>query len=184
MILANTATRGDPGGKGDKGDRGDVGPVAEPAPLWVPGVYRAGTRRSHAMGRVYEAATDTAAEPGESADWRRLGSTGFAVIGGREPTEPGDFHLRDGATFLFDGAKSWLVFPTPFTRSDCEALLKPTRSSVRDLTSSAHAQAQRIDGVADVARGADARSHEVAAWVNEYGPALVRLLLANRPKAA
>ena len=150
---------GDRGERGDKGERGEEGaaPSAEDVaaalrelpefvaaatpdvlhpPPWQPGIHRKGAVVGAFMGRLYCAEKDTAAEPGESADWCRVGTQGMRHIGGLgEATllEPGDIYTKNASTFVFDGARSWLLAPRPYTAADAEKDAKETAKAIAGL---------------------------------------------------
>jgi hypothetical protein len=139
-------------------------------------VYRVGVRRSHFAGRVYEAVVDTVAEPGDSPDWRRLDSTGWRNIGGAEPREPGDLHAKEGATFLFDGTRSQLVFGKAFGAGDAEKLFRPLQKRGQDLTAHvARIESQRQADTEAIAK-ANAGIAELARWIAAHAEALDRLI--------
>jgi hypothetical protein len=121
-------------GEGLKGDRGDdadpaacaamlkadpeflqaVQPEGQRAEKWVASIYRAGSEVSHYMGRIYVALKDTTDEPGDSDAWERIGSGGWRHCGGYKNArsyEPGDLYVKDGATWIFDGERAWLMAP-------------------------------------------------------------------------
>jgi hypothetical protein len=152
---------GDPGqpGEGIKGDRGDDGqapsaddvaavlraspdfieaatPQQMQAEAWQPGIYRKGVAVSHYIGRVYCAEKDTTTEPGDSPDWRRLGTQGLRHVGGFADArvyEPGDMYAKSGSTFLFDGAKHRLLFQRPYTQADAEKSISALRAELLEL---------------------------------------------------
>ena len=83
------------------------------APAWAVGVYRQGAIVQHFHGQYFEAAADTAAEPGDGVAWRRLGLHGFRYRGlyidGAE-YETGDLVARDGSMLLQTaGQLTWLA---------------------------------------------------------------------------
>jgi hypothetical protein len=83
------------------------------APAWAPGVYRQGAIVQHFLGQYFEAAADTAAEPGDGVSWRRLGLHGFRYRGlyieGAD-YEAGDLVARDGGMLVQTGATlTWLA---------------------------------------------------------------------------
>jgi len=145
--------KGDPGPAGDKGEPGDasdpvlvatllkadpdfleqVQPEGQRAEKWVPSIYRAGSEVSHYMGRIYVALKDTTDEPGDSEAWERIGSGGWRHCGGYKNArsyEPGDLYVKDGATWIFDGERPWLMAPRPYTAADAE---KDARKAADDL---------------------------------------------------
>jgi hypothetical protein len=155
--------------KGDKGDTGQAPSVGEiaavllaspdfiaaatPAPLlappWQAGIHRAGTVVGHYIGRLYCAEKDTTAEPGESADWRRLGTAGMRHVGGvRDDSvlEPGDIYTKSASTFLFDGATHRLMAPRPFTAADAEKSDKARAKEVADLRAEVAQLRRQIGG--------------------------------------
>lgn len=133
-------TKGDPGERGQDGIAPSAAEVAEllrasvdfiqattpdtqQAEPWKPGIYRSGTLVAHYIGRLYCAAKDTTDEPGDSPDWRRIGTGGERHTGGYSDTrlyEPGDYYAKDKSTFLFDGANHRLVFAKPYTAAEAE----------------------------------------------------------------
>ena len=87
------------------------------APAWAPGVYRAGAVVQHFLGQYFEAAADTALEPGDGIAWRRLGFNGFRYRGlyldGAEYAA-GDLVGRDGGMLLHTGeGTAWLALRGP-----------------------------------------------------------------------
>lgn len=83
------------------------------APAWAPGVHRKGAIVQHFHGQYFEAAADTAAEPGDGVAWRRLGLHGFRYRGlyidGAE-YETGDLVARDGGMLLqTESTLTWLA---------------------------------------------------------------------------
>jgi hypothetical protein len=159
-----------------RGERGEQGLPGAPAAPWVAGVHRQGVRCSHYLGRVYEASVDTNDEPGDSAQWRRLDTTGMRHIGPREPAEAGDLHTKEGATFLFDGAQSWMLSAKAFTTSDGERLINPLSSQVKGLRDRIAATEQRAYGLAESARAANANAGEALRWITERAEAIDSLL--------
>jgi hypothetical protein len=168
--------KGERGPRGERGERGEPGAPGAPCDPWLAGVYRAGVRVSHFMGRTYEAVADTADEPGDSPHWKRIGTAGLRNIGGRDPAEPGDLHMREGGTFMFDGARSWLVAARGYTAGDAARELKPIRSGLRELAANATDAAQHVSTVAELARTADAHAREAVEWINEHAPGLLALV--------
>jgi hypothetical protein len=145
--------KGEPGGPGEKGDPGfaaepdavaallksdaeflqAVQPQGQRAEKWVPSIYRKGCEVLHYMGRVYVALKDTTDEPGDSLDWERIGSGGWRHTGGYKNArsyEAGDLYVKDGATWIFDGERGWLMAPRPYTAADQE---KADRKHADDL---------------------------------------------------
>jgi hypothetical protein len=178
-----TALRTDPefvaaarGDKGDQGDRGDPGPPGAPCEPWVAGVCRQGVRRSHFLGRVYEAAADTSDEPGDSPQWRRIDTTGLRHIGPREPAERGDIYTKEGATFLYDGARSWLLSAKAFSTSDGERLINPLKQAVHACGDRITAADTRAATIADIARAANANATEALRWITARAEAIDQLL--------
>lgn len=76
------------------------------APVWAPGVYRQGAYVQHFMGQIFEAAADTALEPGDGVAWIRRGVGGFRYRGlhvdGAEYTT-GDLVTKDGSIMVETG---------------------------------------------------------------------------------
>jgi len=171
-----TGPKGEKGDKGDKGERGDPGPVGAPCEPWTPGVYRVGVRRSHFIGRVYEAVADTSDEPGTSAQWKRIDTAGMRHIGTNEPSEPGDIHVKERATFLYDGARNWLLCAKAFSDSDGERLFNPLVSQLKGLRDRMNSNDERAGVTADLARAANANATEALRWISERAAAIDQLL--------
>jgi len=168
--------KGDKGDAGERGERGEAGPPGAPCEPWQPGVHRAGARRSHFIGRAYEALQDTADEPGASAHWRRLDTSGLRVIGTAQPAEPGDVHTVDGALMLFDGRQSWLMCARSFTEADAGALFDPLRRAVKTCNQRVSSVEAKATAVAEVANLAHADAHAARAWISAHGAAIVALI--------
>lgn len=83
------------------------------APAWAAGVYRQGAIVQHFHGQVFEAAADTALEPGDGVAWRRIGSAGFRFRGLKVDGmayEHGDLVQEAGGTLLQAGDRlTWLA---------------------------------------------------------------------------
>jgi hypothetical protein len=139
----DAGVKGDPGTPGAAGQDGKAPSADEVAALlraspefvqaatpetlqaapWKPGIHRSGTLVAHYIGRLYCAAKDTTDEPGDSPDWRRIGTGGSRHVGGYDDTrlyEPGDYYAKSGSMFLFDGANHRLIHHKPFTEADAE----------------------------------------------------------------
>lgn len=102
---------------------------------WVPGIYREGKCVSAYNGRLYQAACDTTDEPGDSPQWKRLGTGGWRDVGGYDEKrvyEAGDVYHKDGATFYFDGKNHRLWLARPFTERDYEKHVKGERAASRE----------------------------------------------------
>lgn len=70
---------------------------------YAPGVYREGTFCTANFGQYFKAVRDTAAAPGESDDWERIGSAGFRFTGAFDEGKQyasGDLFVRDFGCFL------------------------------------------------------------------------------------
>jgi hypothetical protein len=156
--------------------RGEPGPPGAPCERWTPGVYRAGMRCSHFIGRVYEATCDTAAEPGDSPDWRRIGTDGLRPIGGADPREPGDLHAKEGAIFLFDGARNWLLFGKAFSAGDAEKLFRPLQKRGQELTAHVARIDSQAQAAAELAGKANANVAELARWIAAHAEAIDRMI--------
>jgi hypothetical protein len=83
------------------------------APAWSPGVYRAGAVVQHFMGQTFEAAADTALEPGDGVAWKRLGLHGFRfrglLIDGAE-YDVGDLVASKGSMMVQTGERlEWMA---------------------------------------------------------------------------
>jgi hypothetical protein len=159
-----------------RGDPGPPGPPGQPASPWSAGVYRSGVRCSHFIGRVYEATADTTDEPGDSPAWRRIDSTGMRHVGPAEPREPGDLHTKDRATYLFDGAKSWLLCAKAFTDADAEHLFNPLRQDVKTIMQRTRVVDSRSAASADLASVANATATRAMRWIEQRAEALDALL--------
>lgn len=101
------AARGAPGDRGEPGKAGADGRdgLGLDAPAWEPRVYREGSVVTHNLGQVFRALVDTVGEPGESADWKRLGLGGLRWRGAvpeGSTYEPGDLVTLDGSFFWTD----------------------------------------------------------------------------------
>jgi hypothetical protein len=83
------------------------------APTFEAGaVYREQAIVTHHLGRYYRALRDTVAEPGDSEDWERVGTSGLRVRGGFDAEADyvaGDLFVKDYGLFLHDGNKATLV---------------------------------------------------------------------------
>jgi len=83
------------------------------APQWAPGIFREGALVQAYVGQYYRALRDTSAEPYGSADWARVGSSGFHVAPawaeGRT-YRSGDLVSRDYSTFLVNDAGELVLF--------------------------------------------------------------------------
>jgi len=97
---------GKDGAKGEKGQDGLHGAGLE-AKSWESGVYREGSMVQHHIGQFFKALKDTADEPGESADWERIGNAGFrfAKTFDKEAAyQNGDLYIKDYGLFgVFNG---------------------------------------------------------------------------------
>jgi len=74
-------------------------------PAWESRIYRQGEIVSHYLGQYFRALQDTAHEPGDSDQWKRIGFAGFRWRGVRVegmPLHPGDQFLEEAACFLVD----------------------------------------------------------------------------------
>lgn len=115
---------------------------------WQPGIYREGKCVSHFTGRSYQAVRDTVEEPGDSEDWKRLGTHGLRDTGGFSETrqyEPGDFYHKDGATFFFDGVSHRLFAAKSVTPNELEKAVKPIRASVLEASEKAMEREAALD---------------------------------------
>jgi hypothetical protein len=94
------ALRGFPGKDGQDG-------VGICAPIHEKGaIYRADSLVVAHIGRYYVALKDTCAEPGDSADWQRVGTAGLRHRGAFDKDasyEVGDMYAKDFGTFLVNG---------------------------------------------------------------------------------
>jgi len=147
--------KGDPGPVGEPGAPGFADPVAvadilqerpaflkavqpegQRAEKWVASIYRAGSEVTHYMGRVYVALKDTTEEPGDSDAWERIGSGGWRHTGGYKNArayEAGDLYVKDGATWIFDGERPWLMAPKPYTDNDADKAARKAQDQVEML---------------------------------------------------
>lgn len=151
--------KGDRGEPGPQGEPGRDGSDADPALVakslcsdgdfvkmvtrtfelepWRPGIYREGKCVSHFTGRAYQAARDTTDEPGDSEDWKRLGTQGLRDTGGFSETrqyEPGDFYHKDGSTFFYDGVSHRLFAAKAVTPNELDKAIKPIRASLAEAS--------------------------------------------------
>jgi hypothetical protein len=172
--------KGDPGDKGVPGDPGAAADAAQVAAVlkaspdfleavlpagprattWRAGIYRQGAEVLHHMGRNYAAIRDTTDEPGDSADWLRIGTGGMRHTGGYKDTrsyEPGDLYTKDGSTFVYDGARHWLMAPRPYTAADAEKASKATTAELREIHRELAALSRAIDDTRVVAQTAAER---------------------------
>lgn len=98
--------------KGEKGDTGGTG-LGMDAEAWEPGgIYVPNEIVQHHFGRMYRAVSRTTGEPGESADWVRIGQCGIRNTGGFKKDheyEIGDIYVKDFSTYLWDGKKANLI---------------------------------------------------------------------------
>lgn len=83
------------------------------APAWSPGVHRKGTVVQHFMGQTFEAAADTALEPGDGVAWKRLGLHGFRyrglLVDGAE-YDVGDLVASKGSMMVQTGERlEWMA---------------------------------------------------------------------------
>lgn len=110
--------KGDPGEtiKGDPGRDGLDG-VGLLAPTHeVNKVYREGSLVTAFIGQFFRAKVDTAAAPGDSDDWERVGTAGFRWRG-LKPDEKslklGDIFVDNGSLFGFLGTKASMMVQRP-----------------------------------------------------------------------
>jgi hypothetical protein len=155
-----------------RGPRGEQGLPGQPCAAWKAGVYRANTRCSHFIGRVYEAVADTSDEPGDSAQWRRIDTVGMRHVGPRDPAEAGDIHTRDDATFLFDGARSWLLCAKAFTAADGERIVNPLADAVKGFRTRLGNVDARAQAAAELAGVAHADAARAWAWITQRTAAI------------
>lgn len=95
------ALRGEDGQDGKDGEKGADGLGAE-VPQWEPGIYREGATVQAHLGQFYRAEVDTVAIPGESRDWRRLGTCGLRWRGLKPEADSlalGDLYIDGGSLF-------------------------------------------------------------------------------------
>jgi hypothetical protein len=80
---------------------------------WTPGVYRDGAVVQHHIGQYFKALKDTAEEPGDSADWERVGNAGFRFAKAFSPEivyKDGDLFIKDYGLFgVFNGESRLLA---------------------------------------------------------------------------
>lgn len=97
--------RGERGAPGEAGKDGAPGAAGHDgagldAPTYKAGsVYREGSIVTHYMGQYFKALRDTAAEPGESPDWERRGTSGMRWRGLKPEADTirvGDFWIDGG----------------------------------------------------------------------------------------
>lgn len=89
------------GAHGDDGDNGLDGAGID-APRWAPGVYRQGVIVTAHIGQHFVAVKDTASAPGDTPDWRRIGTGGFRHRGTFDKDATyvdGDLYFKDFGTF-------------------------------------------------------------------------------------
>ena len=131
------ALRGAPGEKGDRGPMADVPSAQAIAKVLVDehkqdlrgetgasglgletkayvegSVHREGVFVTAHLGQNFKALRDTAAVPGESDDWERVGSAGFRLTGPYDADknyQDGDLYIKDFGCFLHAGGKSTLL---------------------------------------------------------------------------
>jgi hypothetical protein len=124
------------------------------ADQWVQRIYRKGEVVKHFVGRSYIAQVDTADEPGDSADWKRLGTDGLRDVGGHDEArqyEPGDIYHKDGSTFFYDGANHRLLAAKPLTKAELDKAVKAVERTV----------AAQVQALAQKAQGHDTALHDV-----------------------
>lgn len=109
-VTPPAATPGEPGEPGQDGAGID-------APAHVAGkVYREGVTVTAHLGQFYRAKTDTAAMPGDSEDWQRLGTGGFRWCGLKPASlNDGDVYIDGGSLFCTVKGKGvmWVQRPKP-----------------------------------------------------------------------
>lgn len=116
----DTGDKGDPGEPGAPGDKGDTGERGEKGadglgldtPVWQAGIHREGALVQHHVGQHYVAVKDTAAEPGESTDWQRVGTAGFRFAKAYSPDreyQDGDIYAKDFSTYVHTGGRAVLL---------------------------------------------------------------------------
>ena len=79
---------------------------------WNPGIYREGTTVQHNIGQAYKALADTNDEPGTTASWERVGSSGFRWTGVKSVDNNymnGDLYIDGGTTFLWNEGKGYML---------------------------------------------------------------------------
>ena len=82
------------------------------APVWKAGIHREGALVQAHIGQFYRARADTAAEPGDSGDWERIGTAGFRLAppwGEGRSYRPGDLFVRDFGLFTWTEAGAQLL---------------------------------------------------------------------------
>ena len=163
-----------------KGDAGAGRPRrARPAgPLRA--VDRAFTARACAARTSSGASTERCAIRQRSPATRRIGGAstrqGCGTSGRNEPIERGDIHIKDRATYLYDGARSWLLSAKAFEQSDGEKLINPLRDGIKGLRERCAANEARTPTVAELARAADANAGEALRWIALHAEAIDELL--------
>jgi hypothetical protein len=127
-------------------------PEALQAEPWKAGIYRAGTLVAHYIGRLYCAEKDTTAEPGDSTDWRRIGTAGLRLVGGYSDArlyEPGDLYAKNASTFLYDGSQHRLLFAKPYTAGEAERdIAKEVAKAIAPLVARQVAELATVQAVA------------------------------------
>lgn len=101
----------EPAAPGQPGERGADG-AGLLAPMHVADkVYREGVTVMAYLGQYYRAKCDTAAMPGESDDWERIGTAGFRWRGLKPAVvKQGDIYIDDGSMFaVFDDVGKMVV---------------------------------------------------------------------------
>lgn len=94
------------GEDGEQGEPGENGAGID-SKMWQPGVYREGSIVQHNIGQYFKAIKDTAEDPNASADWERIGSSGFRFAKSYTPENvysDGDLFVKDFGLFgMFNG---------------------------------------------------------------------------------
>ena len=96
--LEQFAAAAEPGPPGPAG-------IGIDAPAWESRVYREGAIVQHYQGQYFKALQDTAAEPGDSPEWKRIGFAGIRWRGELVPgmqLQPGDHYREEASLFLVD----------------------------------------------------------------------------------
>jgi hypothetical protein len=99
---------GPPGPPGPQGEAGAAG-LGIDAPPWESRVYREGAIVQHYHGQYFQAVQDTAHEPGDSPEWKRIGFAGIRwrgeLVEGME-LHPGDHYRENNSLFLVDHTRT------------------------------------------------------------------------------
>jgi hypothetical protein len=113
-------TDGEPGRDGDPGCDGLDGRagIGLDTQNWVRGrTYAAGQLVQHHIGQLFRAGADTHEEPGDSANWERIGTTGMRVADAAAPRRDGDLYMVGHSLMLWrDGVAVCVLEGVPGQR--------------------------------------------------------------------